>query len=235
MTELNTPSNTVPMQRTRIKMCGFTRETDVLAATALGADAIGFVLYPPSPRFVSIERAAELARLLPAFVLPVLLFVNETPERIAAACAAVPGAWLQFHGDESPEFCASMTRLTGRPHLKAARIPLAEVHDFDLLEFAAQHTAAQALLLDAHVDGYGGSGKTFHWSHLPPNVNAHLVLSGGLTPANVGDGMRALRTHGLSLAVDVSSGIESGKGLKDADKMRQFVQAVRTADQDLPL
>jgi len=104
-----------------------------------------------------------------------------------------------------------------------------------LLEFAHLHHAAQALLLDAHVDGYGGGGKTFHWSRLPPNVNAHLVLSGGLTPANVGDGIRALRTHGLSLAVDVSSGIEAGKGLKDADKMQQFVQAVRTADNAAPL
>jgi phosphoribosylanthranilate isomerase len=109
------------------------------------------------------------------------------------------------------------------------------VADFDLLEFAHLHHQAQALLLDAHVDGYGGGGKTFHWSLLPPNVNAHLVLSGGLTPANVADGIRALRSRGLSLAVDVSSGIEAGKGLKDADKMRQFVQAVRTADHDFPL
>lgn len=235
MSLANTPTNTAPQQRTRIKMCGFTREADVLAACAAGADAIGFVLYPPSPRSVSIERAAELARLLPAFVQPVLLFVNDTPERIAAACAAVPGALLQFHGDESAEFCEAMTLHTGRPHLKAARIPLSAVQDFDLLEFALIHQAAQALLLDAHVDGYGGGGQTFNWSLLPPNVNAHLVLSGGLTPANVGDGMRALRTHGLSLAVDVSSGIEAGKGLKDADKMRQFVQAVRTADNTFSL
>lgn len=235
MSLAKTPTNIAPQQRTRIKMCGFTREADVLAACALGADAIGFVLYPPSPRSVSVERAAELARLLPAFVLPVLLFVNETPERIEAACAAVPGALLQFHGDESAEFCETMTLRTGRPHLKAARIPLSEVHGFDLLEFAAQHQSATALLLDAHVDGYGGSGKTFSWSHLPPNVNAHLVLSGGLTPANVGDGIRALSTHGLSLAVDVSSGIEAGKGLKDADKMQQFVQAVRAADNPLSL
>ncbi|WP_295520509.1 phosphoribosylanthranilate isomerase [Limnohabitans sp. Rim8] len=233
MSQANTPTSHTPQQRTRIKMCGFTREADVLAACSLGADAIGFVLYPPSPRSVSIDRAAELARLLPAFVVPVLLFVNETPERIQAACTAVPGALLQFHGDESPEFCQSISLLTGRPHLKAARIPLSEAQDFDLLEFASQHHSAQALLLDAHVDGYGGGGKTFHWSLLPPNVNAHLVLSGGLTPANVGDGMRALRTHGLSLAVDVSSGIEAGKGLKDAEKMRQFVQAVRTADNAL--
>ena len=222
-----------PQQRTRIKMCGFTREADVLAACAAGADAIGFVLYPPSPRSVSIERAAELARWLPAFVMPVLLFVNDTPERIQSACSAVPGALLQFHGDESPEFCAAMSLATGRPHLKAARIPLSGVADFDLLEFALLHQQAQALLLDAHVDGYGGGGKTFNWSLLPPNVNAHLVLSGGLTPANVGDGIRALRTHGLSLAVDVSSGIEASKGLKDADKIQQFVAAVRAADADL--
>jgi phosphoribosylanthranilate isomerase len=222
-----------PQQRTRIKMCGFTRAADVLAACALGADAIGFVLYPPSPRNVSIERAAELARLLPAFVTPVLLFVNETPDRIETACAAVPGALLQFHGDETPEFCEDMSQRTGRPHLKAARIPLSEVHDFDLLEFVHLHHQAQALLLDAHVDGYGGGGKTFNWSLLPPNVNAHLVLSGGLTPANVADGIRALRSRGLSLAVDVSSGIEAAKGLKDADKIQQFVAAVRAADADL--
>ena len=219
-------------QRTRIKMCGFTREADVLAACAAGADAIGFVLYPPSPRSVSIERAAELARLLPAFVTPVLLFVNDSPERIQAACEAVPGALLQFHGDETPEFCETMSLATGRPHLKAARIPLSEAARFDLLEFALLHHQAQALLLDAHVDGFGGGGKTFNWSLLPPNVNAHLVLSGGLTPANVADGIRALRSCGLSLAVDVSSGIEEGKGLKDAQKIQQFAAAVRAADAD---
>jgi phosphoribosylanthranilate isomerase len=221
-------------QRTRIKMCGFTREADVLAACAAGADAIGFVLYPPSPRSVSMERAAELARLLPPFVTPVLLFVNETTERIQAACTAVPGALIQFHGDETAEFCEAMSQRTGRPHLKAARIPLSGVANFDLLEFASFHHQAQALLLDAHVDGYGGGGKTFNWSLLPTNVNAHLVLSGGLTPANVGDGMRALRACGLSLAVDVSSGIEedgpNSKGLKDAHKIQQFVAAVRAAE-----
>jgi len=222
-----------PQHRTRIKMCGFTREADVLTACAAGADAIGFVLYPPSPRNVSIARAAELARLLPAFATPVLLFVNDNPERIQAACAAVPGALIQFHGDESPEFCQAMSQATGRAHLKAARIPLSEAAHFDLLEFASIYQQAQALLLDAHVDGYGGGGKTFNWSLLPPNVNAHLVLSGGLTPANVADGIRALRSHGLSLAVDVSSGIEAAKGLKDAEKIQQFVAAVRAADADL--
>ncbi len=232
MNPSNASTNDTPQQRTRIKMCGFTREADVLAACAAGADAIGFVLYPPSPRHVSLERAGELASLLAPFVTPVLLFVNEGADRIQAACRQVPGALLQFHGDESPEFCEAMSLLTGRPHLKAARIPLSEVHDFDLLKFSEIHHAAQALLLDAHVDGYGGGGKTFNWSLLPPNVNAHLVLSGGLTPANVADGIRSLRSHGLSLAVDVSSGIEAGKGLKDPAKMKQFVEAVRTADND---
>jgi phosphoribosylanthranilate isomerase len=220
------------VQRTRIKMCGFTREADVQAAVQAGADAIGFVLYPPSPRNVSIERAAELARLLPAFVTPVLLFVNDTPERIRLACAAVPGALLQFHGDESAEFCEAMSQATGRPHLKAARIPLTEATRFDLVKFAEIHQKAQAILLDAHVDGFGGGGKTFNWSLLPPSVNAHLVLSGGLTPANVADGIRALRPRARSLAVDVSSGIEAGKGLKDADQIRQFVLAVRAADNE---
>ena len=217
-------------QRTRIKMCGLTRDADVHEAVAAGADAIGFVLYPPSPRHVSMERAAQLARLLPAFVTPVLLFVNDLPERIREACAAVPGAMLQFHGDEPAEFCEAMSQATGRPHLKAARIPLTEVASFDLVKFVEIHQKAQAILLDAHVDGYGGGGKTFNWSRLPPSVNAHLVLSGGLTPANVGDGIRALRPRARSLAVDVSSCIEAGKGLKDAEKIRQFVAAVRAAD-----
>ena len=216
--------------RTRIKMCGFTREADVDAAVLAGADAIGFVLYPPSPRAVTIERAAELAARLPAFVTPVLLFVNEASERVQAACSAVPGAVLQFHGDETPEYCAQLSQQTGRPHLKAARIPLEAAASFDLLKFAELHSHAQAILLDAHVDGFGGGGKAFNWSLLPPSVNAHLVLSGGLTPANVVDGIRTLRSRARSLAVDVSSGIESGKGLKDAVKIRQFVHAVRTAD-----
>ena len=219
-------------QRTRIKMCGFTREADVQAAVQAGTDAVGFVLYPPSPRHVSIERAAELASLLPAFVTPVLLFVNDTPERIRQACAAVPGALLQFHGDETADFCEAMSLATGRAHLKAARIPLTEATRFDLVKFAEIHQKAQAILLDAHVDGYGGGGKTFNWSLLPPSVNAHLVLSGGLTPANVADGIRALRPRARSLAVDVSSGIEAGKGLKDAALIQQFVLAVRAADNE---
>jgi phosphoribosylanthranilate isomerase len=225
-------------QRTRIKICGLTREQDVDVAVQAGVDAIGFVLYAPSPRAVTPERAAELASRLPAFVTPVLLFVNETPEAIAHACVQVPGAWLQFHGDETPDHCRKIARTLGRRWMRAARIPLetpAGEEPFDLLKYAQDYSDAQAVLLDAHVDGYGGGGKTFNWSQLPPNVNAHLVLSGGLNAANVTDGLRALRDHGLSLAVDVSSGVESAKGIKDAAKIHEFVRAVRAADAAHPL
>jgi phosphoribosylanthranilate isomerase len=223
------------MNRTRIKICGLTREQDVDDAVAAGVDAIGFVMYDPSPRAVTVERAAELALRLPAFVTPVLLFVNETAEAIAHACVQVPGAWLQFHGDETPDHCRKIARTLGRRWIRAARIPLetpAGEAPFDLLKYAQDYSDAQAVLLDAHVEGYGGSGKTFNWSQLPPNVNAHLVLSGGLNAANVTDGIRALRHHGHSLAVDVSSGVESAKGIKDAAKIHEFVRAVRAADAD---
>jgi phosphoribosylanthranilate isomerase len=226
------------MKRTRIKICGLTREQDIDTAVAAGVDAIGFVMYAPSPRAVTVERAAELALRLPAFVTPVLLFVNENPEAIAHACMHVPGAWLQFHGDETPDHCRKIARTLGRRWIRAARIPLetpAGEAPFDLLKYAQDYSDAQALLLDAHVEGYGGSGKTFNWSQLPPNVNAHLVLSGGLNAANVTDGIRALRDRGLSLAVDVSSGVESAKGIKDAAKIHAFVRAVRAADAEHPL
>ena len=214
---------------TRIKMCGFTRESDVDAAVAAGANAIGLVLYPPSKRFVDAQRAAQLAQRLPAFVTPVLLFVNAQALEIETAAAKVPGAWLQFHGDESPAECAHWGQRLGRPWLRAARIPLGEATPaFDLVKYAQDHSQAKAVLLDAHVDGYGGGGKAFHWSRLPTNVNAHLVLSGGLTPANVADGIRAVHARGRSLAVDVSSGVESAKGIKDHDKIRAFVAAVRS-------
>ena len=224
-------------QRTRIKICGLTREQDVDAAVAAGADAVGFVLYTQSPRHVSAQRAAELARRLPPMVTPVLLFVNEDASNTIAACASVAGATMQFHGDETATDCAALARRAGRPYWRAARIPEPAAPTFDLLEFARDYASAQALLLDAHVDGYGGGGKTFDWSLLPPSVPAHLVLSGGLTPANVGNGIAHLRGRGFSLAVDVSSGVEATgpdgrprKGIKDADKIHQFVAAVRAAD-----
>ncbi len=216
--------------RTRIKMCGFTREHDVDCAVTLGVDAIGLNLYANSARHVSVERAAALAGRLPPFVTPVLLFVNADDSLVRAACAAVPGACLQFHGDETPERCVQLAALTGRPFLRAARIPLGAADRFDLLEFAQQYPQAQALLLDAHVEGYGGGGKTFDWSHQAQNVSAHLVLSGGLSAANVTEGIVQWRTRGLSLAVDVSSGIEVSKGIKDPQKMQAFVAAVRAAD-----
>jgi phosphoribosylanthranilate isomerase len=221
-------------QRTRIKICGLTREQDVDCVVAAGADAVGFVLYEKSQRHVSAQRAAELARRLPPFVTPVLLFVNASAQEIAAACAQVPGALLQFHGDETPAFCQQVAQQLHRPYLRAARIPVDDSAGFNLLEFALAYSNAQAILLDAHVDGYGGGGKTFNWSQLPPNVDAHLVLSGGLNAANVTDGMAQLRARGKSLALDVSSGVEVSKGIKDPEKIHSFIAAVRAADAKSP-
>ncbi len=205
-------------QRTRIKICGLTREADVDAAVAAGADAVGFVFYAPSPRAVTFERAAELARRLPPFVAPVGLFVNASEAEIAAACAAIPTLTLQFHGDETPEHCAR----AARPYLRAARM----TPGFDLLDFASRYSDAQAVLLDAHVDGYGGGGKVFDWSLVHPAVPLPVVLSGGLHAGNVIHGIHTLRPW----AVDVSSGVESAKGIKDADSIRRFCDAVREAD-----
>ena len=227
--------------RTRIKICGLTREEDVDAAVAAGADAIGFVLYAKSPRAVTPERAAQLARRLPPFVTPVLLFVNANTPEIIAACALLAGATIQFHGDESPQDCLAATAQGARPYLRAARIPLGDgAAQFDLVKYAHDYSHAQAILLDAHVEGYGGGGKAFNWSLLPPSVSSHLVLSGGLTPANVTDGILQVRPRCKTLAVDVSSGVEADdpdgkplKGIKDADKIQRFVAAVRAADAQL--
>ncbi|WP_374583876.1 phosphoribosylanthranilate isomerase [Ideonella dechloratans] len=208
----------IPGSPTRIKICGLTREVDVDAAVAAGADALGFVLYPRSARAVTAERAGELARRLPPFVTPVLLFVNATEEDIARGLAAVPQALLQFHGDETPADCDRV----GRPYLRAARM----APGFDLLNFASLYPRASGLLLDAHVDGYGGSGKAFDWSLIPANVPSPVVLSGGLNPANVIDGVMHVRPW----AVDVSTGVEEAKGIKDAGLMRRFCEAVREAD-----
>jgi len=205
-------------QRTRIKICGLTRDADVDAAVEAGADAIGFVFYDKSPRHVSVARAAELARRLPPFVTPVGLFVNAARDRIDAALQAMPQMLLQFHGDESPEAC----RQPGRAYLRAARMQ----PGLDLLDFATRFSHAQAILLDAHVEAYGGGGKAFDWSLIPPNVPLPVVLSGGLHAGNVIEGIRQVRPW----AVDVSSGVESAKGIKDAMAMRRFCDAVREAD-----
>jgi len=205
-------------QRTRIKICGLTREADLDAAVAAGADAIGLVLYDKSPRHVTIERAAELASRLPAFVTPVGLFVNASPGFITQAVLAIPQLELQFHGDETPADCDA----PARPYLRAARMAIG----FDLLNFAAQYPNAQGLLLDADVEGYGGSGKVFDWSLIPRNVPLPVVLSGGLHAGNVTDGILQVRPW----AVDVSSGVEAAKGIKDAAAIRRFCEAVREAD-----
>ena len=204
--------------RTRIKICGLTRERDVDDAVAAGADAIGLVFYPRSPRHVTVEVARRLVACLPPFVTPVGLFVNADPVQIAEACAAIPTLLLQFHGDETLAQCEA----AGRPYLRAARM----AEGFDLLNFAQSYFSAQAILLDAHVEGYGGGGKVFDWSLIPSDVCRPVVLSGGLNAANVTDGVLRVRP----CAVDVSSGVEIGKGVKDAALMRQFCEAVREAD-----
>ena len=204
--------------RTRIKICGVSRPEDVTAAVDAGADAVGFVFHPGSPRYLTAEKAGVLAAALPPYVTPVGLFGNAVPATIAAAVAVIPALVLQFHGDETPEECAA----AGRPYLRAARM----APGFDLLDFARRFDEAQGLLLDAHVEAYGGSGKVFDWSLVPRAVPHRLVLSGGLHAGNVGSGIRELRPW----AVDVSSGVESARGVKDAAAIHAFCDAVREAD-----
>lgn len=206
------------MSRTRIKICGLTREADVDAAVAAGVDALGFNLWSKSPRALSVGRAAALAARLPAFVTPVCLFVNAEPVLIREAVAAIPHALLQFHGDETRAQCDA----AGRPYLRAVRMATG----VDLLDWARRWPNARALLLDADTRAYGGSGKVFDWSLIPKDVPAPVVLSGGLSPANVTDGVLALRPW----AVDVSSGVEGAQGIKDAALMRRFCDAVQEAD-----
>ena len=207
------------MSRTRIKICGLTREADVDDAIDAGADALGFVLYEKSPRHVSLTRAAQLIQRLPPFVSPVLLFVNASPDELRRATELLPQSLLQFHGDETPEQCTA----AGHPYLRAARM----APGFDLLDFAQRFAGAKGLLLDTDVETYGGSGKVFDWSLIPPSVPLPVVLSGGLSPATVTDGVLRVRPW----AVDVSSGVEQSKGVKNAALMRRFCKAVRDADE----
>lgn len=206
------------MNRTRIKICGLTRIEDVLAAVDAGADAIGLVFYPPSPRFVSFERAAELVRAVPPFVTTVGLFVNPAPAFVDQALETVPLQLLQFHGDESEAECARY----GRPWIKAARVR----PGIDLVEFCSSHPSAVGILLDAFVEGYGGGGKTFDWSLIPDGLGRRLILSGGLDAGNVTEAIRRTRPW----AIDVSSGVESAKGIKDAGQIAAFIMGVRNAD-----
>lgn len=204
--------------RTRIKICGITRVRDALDAVRLGADAIGLVFYPPSPRNVDLVRAREIAGAVPPFVTVVGLFVNERPQRIAEVLATVPLNLLQFHGDETQAQCLA----AGRPYVKAARMR----PDLDLVEYARSFPTAQGLVLDAFVDGYGGSGKTFDWSLIPQSIPLPVVLSGGLTGDNVAEAIRRVRPW----AVDCSSGVESARGIKDATKIAQFISRVRDGE-----
>ena len=200
----------------RVKICGLTRLEDVLVAVEAGADAIGLVFYPPSPRYVDLDKAAELARAVPPFVTIVGLFVNADPALVRETLAVVPIHLLQFHGDEDEAYC----RQFDRPYMKAARVR----PGMDLVQYAADFPSAQAILLDAFVDGFGGGGKVFDWSLIPPALGKPLVLSGGLDAANVGEAIVRVRPA----AVDVSSGVEAAKGIKDAEKIRAFCAAVHS-------
>lgn len=204
--------------RTRVKICGITRPGDGLAAAQAGADAIGLVFYPPSPRFLSTERAAEIRDALPPFVQTVALFVNPDAAQVAQVLGRVKPGMLQFHGDETPEFCAQF----GAPFVKACRIR----PGVDVSQYLQPFSRAAAWLLDSFVPEYGGVGESFDWALVPRGLPRPLILSGGLDPKNVARAIRAVRPWG----VDVSSGVESAKGIKDAGKMAAFVAEVRNAD-----
>jgi phosphoribosylanthranilate isomerase len=204
--------------RTRVKICGITRAADALAAASAGADAIGLVFYPPSPRFLSVERAREIRDALPPFVQTVALFVNADAAQVAQVIGRVHPAMLQFHGDETPQFCAQF----GLPYVKACRVKAG----VDALEYLRPFSGAAAWLFDSYVPEYGGVGESFDLSLLPRSPGRPVILSGGLTRENVAEAIRRVRPWG----VDVSSGVESAKGLKDAAKIAAFIAEVRNAD-----
>jgi len=205
--------------RTRIKICGLTREADVATACAAGADAVGFVCHPNSPRHVAARRLRALARELGPFTVPVLLFVNAAPDLVKAARDEMPTAVLQFHGDEQEPECARY----GAPYVRAVRM----AEGVDLLDFARLFSSAAALLLDTPSEAYGGSGRTFDWSRIPARRPMRVILAGGLNSDNVMRAVQAVRPY----AVDVSSGVEEAAGIKSAMRIRDFVDAVRRADQ----
>jgi phosphoribosylanthranilate isomerase len=206
--------------RTRVKICGITRTADAAAVAEAGADAIGLVFYPPSPRFLSIERAREIRDALPPFVQTVALFVNADAAQVSQVIGRVHPAMLQFHGDEAPDFCAQF----GLPHVKAYRMKSGAT-PAAALEYLHPFSRAAAWLFDSHVPEYGGVGESFDWS-LVPATPKPVILSGGLSQANVAAAIRRVRPWG----VDVSSGVESAKGIKDAAKIAAFIAEVRNAD-----
>jgi phosphoribosylanthranilate isomerase len=217
------------LQRTRIKICGLTRPQDVRAAVDAGVDAIGFVFYSKSPRHVTPRQAAELIALVPPFIATVGLFVNSSADEVAQAVAQAPVTLLQFHGDETPAHCAAVAQAVARPFIRAARVkPDTAGHDLLQCEniYRAASNLFSGLLLDTFVDAYGGAGKVFDWSLIPEELAPRVVLSGGLSVQNVAGAIARVRPH----AVDVSSGVEHAKGIKDAEKVRAFIEAVRKAD-----
>lgn len=217
------------MTRTRIKICGLTREQDLQAAIDAGADAVGFVFYGPSPRHIAAEAAGRLLAKVSPFITTVGLFVNATAEEVGAVLAVAPVSLLQFHGDETLEQCVAIAETVNRPFLRAIRVK-SGMQPADLLEYEHAYRAASCLfaglLLDAFVDGYGGGGKVFDWSLIPKELAPRVVLSGGLSELNVTEAVAGLRPY----AVDVSSGVEASKGIKDAARIRAFVAGVQAAD-----
>jgi len=208
-------------KRTRIKFCGITRESDALDAVALGADALGFVFHPPSPRHVTPERAKAIVARLPPFVSAVGLFVDVALEEVRAIVADVQLDAVQFHGEESPAYC----RAYGGPYLKAVRLE----SGLSLQAAAADYADARALLLDSfHPQLAGGTGQAFDWSLIPAERGKPIVLAGGLDAANVAHAIRSVRPY----AVDVSGGIERAKGIKDYDKMQAFVAEVLAVERE---
>jgi phosphoribosylanthranilate isomerase len=207
------------MTSTRIKICGITREQDIHAVANSGADALGLVFYEKSPRHVGLDKAAKLAHAVPPFVTVVGLFVNPSVDYVREVLAKVPLDVLQFHGEESPEFC----RQFGRPYLKAIRVK----PGVDLVQCAASYGTAQGLLLDAYVEGtQGGTGESFDWALIPHNLPLPVILSGGLHAGNVEAAVRQVRPY----AVDVSSGVEADKGIKDAAKIAAFITEVKNVE-----
>jgi phosphoribosylanthranilate isomerase len=215
--------------RTRIKICGLRTPEHVKAAIDAGADAIGLVFYASSPRHVDTAAAAELARGVPPYVSLVGLFVNAGPDEVASVVRQVPLSMLQFHGDETPGQCAEAAAAVNRPFARALRVT-PSMTAADLLKYEQEYRAASplfaGLLLDAFVDGYGGGGKVFDWSLIPEELAPRVVLSGGLNAQNAADAVRRVRPY----AVDVSSGVEASKGVKDSARIRAFIAAVRQAD-----
>jgi len=209
------------MGYTRIKFCGVTRPADGRIAARLGADAIGLVFHPPSGRAVDPETARSVVRALPPFVTTVGLFLDPDADRVRATLDAVPLDMLQFHGTESADFCRSF----GRPYIKA--VPMDG--DTDPGAAAEAFPDARGLLFDSHAHGSaGGTGETFAWSRLPRSRRFHLILAGGLSPANVARAVASVQPD----AVDVSSGVESAKGIKDEGRMQQFIEEVRRGDRN---